>query len=117
MIPEDKVVPAKNPTELLYAQVLLLREVQQALLEMRQTQTQMGEILRDLHQVICYIAEAQAEAAEVEVAEFRMSLGAMVEFVLKGLVVGIPAALILAGLGALTFPLVRAVLGWLAGTG
>ena len=91
----DKDIQAKNPTELLRDQVMLLSEVKQSLLEIQKMQHQTHEGLKDLYRVTHGIWERQKEQAQVNVTDIHMSLGAMIEFMIKWAIAVIPAAIFL----------------------
>lgn len=86
---------AKNPTELLRDQVVLLNEVKQSLLEIQKLQHQVLEGLKELYRVSHSIWERQKEQAQVNVTDVHMSLGAMVEFMIKWAIAAIPAVIVL----------------------
>jgi hypothetical protein len=115
MTESNQDVEVKNPTQLLRDQVVLLTKIEQNLADIQKTQQEIRKSLKDLHQATYKIWERQGGQARVSVADVHMSIGAMIEFMIKWAIAAVPAAIFLSIVAAVLvflFSLFLALLGY-----
>lgn len=105
---ENANIP-KDPSNLMREQVILLRDVKQALFDLQQSQTKANEEL----ELLATSLQTRSDRSRVKISNVDIPLGSMIVFMLKWIVASIPVLLIVAAIGAALGGVVWYILSYL----
>lgn len=100
---------SKEPADLLREQVILLRDVKQALVDLHQTQSRVNEEL----ELLTTSLQTRSDRSRVKISNVDIPIGSMIVFMLKWILAGIPVLLIVAAVGTALGGVVWYVLDYL----
>lgn len=105
---ENANIP-KDPANLMREQVILLRDVKQALLDLHQTQTRVNEEL----ELLANSLQTRSDRSRVKISNVDIPIGSLIVFMLKWILAGIPVLLIVAAVGSALGGIVWYILSYL----